>query len=169
MSKDKKSVTPSEPLLVPALPAPQASIRETVQKIPVKIIDDPKEVELALGGHLFYKEKQILAVKGADTTAIIGQIYFRFARELDNAGKPFQISRDLRGITHIQLPWTKPARITGEEMLSYLNRFFAPAQLVSNSNGQALQLLDSISPQFAGLIMQPRYVSLFFDLFQAID
>ena len=164
MPKDKKSVT------IEPLNSPQASVRETDQKIKVRIIDDPKEVELGINGHLYYNERQILAVKGHDAAITTSQVYFRFARELDPAGKPFQLSLKKRGITHTSPTWKQPAKITGAEMLDYLDRWFIPAQLVSNANGQALLLLDTgIPATFAGMVMQPRYLSMFADLFTAID
>jgi hypothetical protein len=149
---------------------PQATIRETDQAIRIRIIDNPLEVELALTGHLYYGEKQILAVKGTDTVAIILQVYAKFAAK-HSVETPFTLSTKQRGLVHISPVWKAPAKVNGSDMLDYLNRWFAPAQLVSNPSGPALLLIDKIPVTFAGMVMQPRYVAIAIssNLFTVID
>ena len=146
---------------------PQATI--AVARKTLQIINDPEQVQWGLNGHLWHEGKQILVVKGGDTTGICGQVYFRFARETDSDGKPFTLSIKLHGLCHSDPIWHSRARITGELMLAYLNKFFCPCQLVTNSNGQALLLMDEIPKLFGAMIQQPRYLKIFANLFEAID
>ena len=101
----------------------------------------------------------------------ISRVYFRLATETDAAGEPlFKLSKKQRRLCHTSPVWGSPVRVSGAEMLAYLNRFFAPAQLVSGAVGEALLLMDEGIPiTFVGLISQPRYLGIFADLFPAVS
>src|SRR5882757_957597 len=58
--------------------------------------------------------------------------------------QPFRFSKKLRGLTHTSEIWDSPKRVTGQEFLNYLSRWFCPTQLLMNVNGQALLILDTI-------------------------
>jgi hypothetical protein len=143
---------------------PQANVTTTRQEI--RIIKDPKEVDFAVNGHLDYAGKRLLVVRGGpDSCATISQVYSRFAQSVDDTGAPFRVSRKLRGLTHIDPIWKTVKRITGKEFLCYLARWFYPAQMVANSDGRALMLLNEIPPLFGAQAQQPRYVSIFASMF----
>jgi hypothetical protein len=102
--------------------------------------------------------------------AIAFQIYNLLSSEPDDAGKPFRLSRQRRGLVHTDVIWNSPAKVTGADLERYLSRYFIPVQLVeSAANGRALILMDKIPMLFIGTIMQPRFIAPVATLFETID
>jgi hypothetical protein len=135
---------------------PQATVVTTRQEI--KVVRDPKEVTLAVNGHLDYNGKRLLVVRGSpDSCATISQVYARFAHEKDDTGAAFRVSVRLHGLTHIDPTWKTVQRISGKAFLDYVGRWFCGAQMVTNSDGPALIILDEIPPLFGAQAQQGRY------------
>jgi hypothetical protein len=150
-----KSIKPdlaSEPVNDPSKSVSQgttATVSKTRQEI--EIIKDPQGVTLAVNGRLDHNGRRLLVVRGGpDSCLTISQVYHRFSLEKDDTGAPFRVSRKLRGLTHIDPVWKSVKRITGKEFLAYLARWFCPAQMVANSDGPALMLLDEV-PHYSAL------------------
>jgi hypothetical protein len=124
--------------------------------------------------------KAVLIVKGGNTQQLVNRIWMEFSRRKDRAGKPFTLSRKLRGLMHTD-PYGLPVRIPAPAMEAYLSEWFsfvelvhsAPPQTVNSpvqSNDQYLRLVDAPPSFTVALISQSRFVTKeLLDLFQFID
>jgi hypothetical protein len=147
----------------------QATVTETVQKM--RIINNEDQVDAGLVGLLHLNGKPVLAVRGGESIGAASQVYIYVANLRDEHGEPvFKFSKKARGLVHKSATWGTWDRVTGAEMLAYLDRHFVPCQLVTNaSTGRALGLLDATPIQFGGVIMQTRFSGIFAELFSWID
>jgi hypothetical protein len=134
----------------------QADIK-TVTKT-MKIIDNKEQIESAMKGELIVYGKHLLVTKGNNTGEVVRQIFTRFSKEKDAAGKNFVMSTFRHGICHTDT-WNRTARISAAQFEEYLNKFFCYAEKINNSNGDALVLTDKL-PKFAvSLYMQGRWMN----------
>lgn len=124
--------------------------------------------------------KPVLIVRGGNTQQLVNRIWTEFSKRTDRAGKPFTLSRKLRGLMHTD-PYGLPVRIPAPAVEAYLSEWFsfvelvhsAPPQTVNSpvqSNNQYLRLVDAPPSFTVALISQSRFVTNeLLDLFQFID
>ena len=125
--------------------------------------------------------KPILIVKGGNTQHLVNRIWTEFSKRTDRAGKPFTLSRKLRGLMHTD-PYGLPVRIPASAVEAYLSEFFSFVELVHSAppqtinspvvtgNQQYLRLLDKPPSFTVALISQSRFVTPeLLELFQFID
>jgi hypothetical protein len=146
-----------------------ANVVSTIQKIPVQVISDPRQLVAAEAGELSVKGKPVLIVKNGNTETVIAQIYMRFAKEVDTEGKPFEFSRKFRGLTDTDPIWKSRKKVSGSEFEAYILSWFQPVEKISTPNGEALVLLSKLPIYFTALIQQGRYMGRFVELFKFVD
>jgi hypothetical protein len=126
--------------------------------------------------------KPVLIVKGGNTQQLVNKIWTEFSKKMDRAGKPFTLSRRLRGIMHTD-PYGLAMRIPAPQLEAYLSEWFSFVELVhsapprtvnspilSGADNQYLRLLDSPPSFTVALISQSRFATNeLLALFQFID
>jgi hypothetical protein len=147
----------------------KAKVTSTIQKIPLQIINDPKQLVAAETGELTVKGKPVLIVKNGNTDSVVAQIYMRFANTVDTEGKPFEFSRKFRGLTDTDPIWKSRKKVSGSEFEAYILGWFQPVEKISTPDGEALVLLSKLPIYFTALIQQGRFVGRFVELFQFVD
>jgi hypothetical protein len=147
----------------------KANVVSTVQKIPLEVISDPKQVAAAETGELFVGTKPVLIVRNGNTETMAAQVYQRFAKEVDTEGAPFEFSRKLKGLSHTDPLWKSRKRVSSSEMEEYIASFFQFAEKVSSPAGEVLILTDRLPKFFTALIQKGRYIGRYVDLFRFVD
>ena len=145
----------------------EAKIKQVNQLI--RVIDDPAQVQLAVDGHLESEGRKILVTKGGNTMTASFQVYYHLSQQLDDSGAPFTWSYKLRGLCHVDPTWKQPARVSGQQFMDYVDKWFISCAIVENLNGKALQVLDGVPKLFAAILQQTRFFAPFADLFPSLD
>jgi hypothetical protein len=147
----------------------KANVHRTIQKIPIEVISDPKQVAAAETGELTHQGKSVLITKGGDTLKVCEQIYLRFSKEKDALGKPFVFSRRARGLAHSCPVFHNRVKVSGQQFEEYLARYFQFAEKVTTPAGDTLILTDKPGKFFSALMMQTRFMGTFLELFEMVD
>jgi hypothetical protein len=145
----------------------KAVIQKTSQE--VQFINDPRQVAAAETDELMVGKKPILITKGGDIMQVCCQIYVRFSKEKDSMGNPFTFSRKFRSLAHTSPVWHSREKVSGSQFEQYLTDYFQFAERVTNNNGPALILTDTLPKFFSALVMQTRFTAKFVELFEIVD